>query len=215
MMDFYPERDAWLFGGVYRIKNHLQKPSRGLKGTHAYDSELCEQGTDYIGRLKVHLPISAIRQSRLNAERYVPTMRILEVLREPYTGPGFRGYDTASLLWSELVSIVANDRQDWKTALQHMKGIYVITLLDGRNYVGSAYGDVGLWSRWKHYATSRHGGNAQMRELDAITAGAFIDGARFTLMEAWPTRTEDALILSRESYWKDALMSRRTGVNAN
>ena len=215
LMDFYHERDAWLFGGIYRVLNHASKPASELAGTHAYDVELMDTGADMIGRLKVKLDLSKVRQVRLNAERYVDRMELIEVLRSPYSGPGFAGYDQASLNWSDLVSIVRNDRADWKTALRHMKGVYVITFADGRNYVGSAYGDVGLWSRWSAYATSRHGGNIEMRKLHEATDGAFIEDARFTLVEAWPTRTEDRHIIKRESYWKDALMSRKTGVNRN
>jgi len=214
-VDFYPERDAWLFAGIYRIKNYASRPDSSLAGTHAYDVELLEQGADLIGRLKLHLPLSQVRNVRLKAENYVSKMELIEVLRKPYTGPGFSGYDRSSLTWSELLSITQNKRQDWKTALAHMKGVYVITFSDGRNYVGSAYGEVGIWSRWNAYALSRHGDNAEMQELDAQTKGKFIEGARFTIIEAWPTRTEDSLIIKRENYWKEALMSRKTGINRN
>lgn len=214
-VDFYPERDAWLFAGIYRIKNYSTRPAAELAKTHAYDVELLDQGADMIGRLKLHLSISHVRNVRLKAENYIDKMEMIEVLRKPYTGPGFAGYDHASLTWPELVCIIQNQRQDWKTALSHMKGVYVITFADGRNYVGSAYGEVGLWSRWTSYALSRHGGNTEMQTLNDQTNGAFIEGARFTLIEAWPPRTEDPLIIQREGYWKQALMSRKTGMNRN
>ena len=54
-----------------------------------------------------------------------------------------------------------------------------------------------------------------MRKLHEQTNGTFIEGARFTLIEAWPTRTEDAFIIQRENYWKEALMSRTMGINRN
>jgi len=71
-------------------------------------------------------------------------------------------------------------------------------LIDGRQYVGSAYGDVGLWSRWATYVYTKDGGNKEMRALNKATNGGYIDGARFTLLEAWPMRTEDNLIIERE-----------------
>ena len=214
-VDFYPERDAWLFAGIYRIKNYSTRPAWELAKSHAYEVELLEKGANLIGRLKLSLSISQVRNVRLKAENYIDKMELIEVLRMPYTGPGFAGYDQTSLTWSELVSITHNQRQDWKTALAHMKGVYMITFSDGRNYVGSAYGEVGLWSRWTDYALTRHGGNAEMRKLNDDTKGEFIEGARFTLIEAWPTRTEDALIIQREGYWKAALKSRKTGINRN
>jgi len=214
-VDFYPERDVWLFAGIYRVKNYATRPATELAKSHAYDVELLEQGADFIGRLKLRLPISKVRNVRLKAENYIDQMELIEVLRKPYTGPSFAGYDQATLSWLELVSITHNQREDWKTALAHMKGVYLITFTDGRNYVGSAYGEVGIWSRWTDYALSRHGDNAEMRKLNDQTEGTFIEGARFTLIEAWPTRTEDAFIIERENYWKDALMSRQTGMNSN
>ena len=54
-----------------------------------------------------------------------------------------------------------------------------------------------------------------MRRLDKNTNGTFIDGAKFTLIEAWPTRTDDTVILQREAYWKEALKSRKSGLNKN
>ena len=214
-VDFYPERDAWLFAGIYSIKNYDSRPASELSNTHAYDIELLEQGADLIGRLKVNLAISRVRNVRLKAENYIDKMKLIEILRKPYSGPSFRGYDQASLNWSDLVSITQSQRRDWNTALAHMKGVYVITFSDGRHYVGSAYGEVGIWARWSAYAQSKHGGNVEMRKLHEQTNGTFIEGARFTLIEAWPTRTEDAFIIQRENYWKEALMSRTMGINRN
>ena len=215
LMDYYHERDAWLFGGIYHVRNFDRRPDSRLSNSHAYDVELSDQAANLIGRLKIKLPISGVRKVRLKAENYFDKMSLIEVLRRPYSGPGFVGYDKASLTWSDLVSIVQNDRIDWKTSLVNMKGVYLITFSDGRNYVGSAYGDVGIWSRWRSYALSRHGGNKEMIKLYKETNGAFIEGAQFTLIEAWPTRTADSHILERESYWKDALKSRESGLNGN
>jgi hypothetical protein len=48
-----------------------------------------------------------------------------------------------------LESIYAIQRPDWKTALEHAKGVYLITdTSNGKRYVGSAYGVTGIWSRW-------------------------------------------------------------------
>ena len=96
-----------------------------------------------------------------------------------------------------------------------MKGIYLITLKNGMHYIGSASGDVGIWSRWSDYVHNKHGGNIEMRKLDAATNGLFINDARFTLIEAWPMRTDDKFIYERENYWKTAINSRKYGMNNN
>jgi len=215
IMDFHHERNAWLFGGIYKILNYNDAPTLSQSKSHAYNIELSDIGADLIGRLKIRLDLSKVRRVRLKAETFIPRMELIEVLREVYTGPGFEGYDKASLTWSNLVSIVKNDRPDWKTALSNMKGVYLISFPSGEHYVGSAYGDVGLWSRWRNYALTRHGGNIEMKKLDKATDGEFIEDAKFTVMEAWPTRTDDKFILERESYWKDVLMTRDSGINKN
>ena len=207
LLDFYPETGLWLFGGIYAVENYKIRPDAKLAKTHAYNTSLTDQAAHLIGRLKIRLPLARGRAFLL--ENQLEKMDLVEVLRTAYTGPSFPGYDKASLIYSDLVSIVTNDREDWKTALGNMKGVYLITFKDGRNYVGSASGDIGIWSRWQAYARTRHGGNVEMRKLDDSTDGSFINQARFTLIESWPTRTDDRVCLLYTSPSpRDGLLSR-------
>lgn len=156
-----------------------------------------------------------VRGRVFNLENRLYDMAIQEIIPKKYSGQPFPGYSNVSLSWAELCSIFANDRRDWKAALSHMQGIYLISLADGRQYVGSASGDVGIWARWSTYANSRDGGNVLMKQANDKTLGDFIKGARFTLLEiSWDTRSSDE-ILHRESYWKNALGTRAFGLNAN
>jgi len=82
-----------------------------------------------------------------NLESRLKDISILEILPRQYTGLPFPGYSKTSLSWAELCSIVTNDRRDWKTALSNIRGIYLITLINGQQYIGSAYGDTGIWAR--------------------------------------------------------------------
>ena len=44
--------------------------------------------------------------------------------------------------------------------------IYLISdVTTGKRYVGSAYGEGGIWSRWCEYASNGHGGNVELRKL--------------------------------------------------
>ena len=46
-----------------------------------------------------------------------------------------------------------NQRYQRGLTLENIKGIYLVTdTHTGRRYVGSAYGDMGIWSRWRQYA---------------------------------------------------------------
>ena len=86
-----------------------------------------------------------------------------EILREPYSGRSFPGYEDVDLSFAELETMVRNDRPDWKGALESVKGVYLITDTKAeKRYVGSAYGDQGVWSRWREYIENGHGGNVEL-----------------------------------------------------
>lgn len=60
----------------------------------------------------------------------------------------FPGYDKVTISWEGLFTVINTD--SWKTALQNLKGVYLITAIsNGKQYVGSATGDEMIWGRWK------------------------------------------------------------------
>jgi hypothetical protein len=91
-----------------------------------------------------------------------------------------------------------------------MKGVYVIhDRTTGKPYVGSAYGDTGIWSRWEQYAETLHGNNVDLRDLVEREGEEHVArNLNFALLEYWSMRTSDDFVLEREGYWKDVLMSR-------
>ncbi len=118
--------------------------------------------------------------------------------------------------FSELEVLVSNDRPDWKTALEHVKGVYLITDTSAPHlyYIGSAYGDQGIWSRWSRYIKTGHGENVELKELvkDLDYCRSHF---RFALLEYLPAYTEDAMVIERETHWKQVLLSREYGLNRN
>ena len=209
LMQFYHETDAWLFGGVFRVLE--RNPER-------YVVELTEQGAAYAGRLKLHTPYRG-RTTRPRMENHHRMFQVQEILREPYSGRQFPGYDDIDLSFDELETIVTNERLDWKTPLQNIKGIYLISVHDRqvRSYVGAAHGNEGIWSRWVQYISTGHGGNVELR---ALLRGRDLDYCRtrfrFALLEAMPIRTPDEAVQARERHWKDILSTRTPhGLNRN
>ena len=100
----------------------------------------------------------------------------------------------------------------------------------GKKYVGSAYGNNGIWSRWCRYVWSLHGNNKELKALfkenkeegmlEIFARKDPLEYAmanfRFTLIECWPFKTDDSAIIHRENFWKEALLSRgKYGYNAN
>ena len=110
-----------------------------------------------------------------------------------------------------------HQRMDWKTALENVKGVYMITdTSNGKRYIGSAYGGSGIWSRWSCYIYTGHGFNDELTQLIAAKG---IEHARaqfrFTLLEHFPMRADDRLVIARESYWKTVLLTRRQAYGYN
>lgn len=207
---FYPERETWLFGGIFRV---LERSGIGSRG---YLIEPADKGADLIGRLKLIGAVSRGRSFLLsNIEE---RLTVSEILKEPYGGIAFPGYANVSQDFARLESIWHNERTDWKTALRHVKGVYLIAdKATGRKYVGSAYGETGIWARWDQYMSTGHGWN---RDLIRLAENIGKDYARvnfrMTLLESWPFQTDDATIIAREGHWKEALLTRGAhGYNAN
>ena len=208
LIDFYPEPDVWLFGGVWEVLKRMPD---------SYVVSLTEQGHDFIGRLKLHCPYRQ-RATRINFERRMEEFTASEILREEFSGLDFPGHDWIDIGFGELESLISNDRPDWRGALENVKGVYLITdTQTGRLYVGAAYSDGGVWSRWREYCDTGHGGNAELRKL---LKNRNLDYCRkhfrFALLESHSARTSDDTIIERESHWKRVLQSRgKLGFNAN
>ena len=213
LMDFYHQTDTWLFGGVFEVLGVVERDN-----SKRYSVELTEQGAAFVGRLKLSSSYRE-RTTRVNFENHYCKLIVAEILREPYTGQSFCGYEKICHPFSELEHIWTIQKPDWKTALEQLKGVYLITdRSNGKNYVGSATGDGRIWERWNDYLLGDgHGGNAGLKNLLKENGGMEYAkrNFRFSLLEYWATEVSDELILVREGHWKDVLQSRQHGYNEN
>lgn len=208
LIRFYHEPDTWLFGGVFRVL--ARRPNR-------YEVELTDEGAGFVGRLKLHSTYRD-RATRVNFENHYPELAVAEILREPYSGRAFPGLESIDLSFEELEALVRNGRADWRGALSSVKGIYLISdVTTGKRYVGAAYSEQGVWGRWANYVTTGHGGNAELRALVRTPTLEYCRKAfRFALLEHRSVATSDAVILERETFWKQILLSRGVqGLNRN
>lgn len=141
-------------------------------------------------------------------------LKVQEILREPYSGRSFPGYENVDLSFAELETLIRNDRPDWQAALTSMKGVYLISdKKTGEQYVGATYGDMGIWQRWNNYVDTGHGGSVELRRLVNEHG---IDYCRkyfqFALLEHRQAHTSLDVIREREQWWKNIL---RTRLNRN
>ncbi len=207
LIDFYPESDIWLFGGIYEVIE---------RNTQGYKVRLEESSKELIGRLKIRFKRPG-RTKAVKLEKYHNKLILSEILKECYTGEEFCGYENINHDFRSIENIIKTNKPDWKAALSNIKGVYLITdKNNGRSYVGSAYGDSGIWSRWACYIGTGHGWTD---ELTKLVKEKGIPYARnnfvFTLLEYRSMKTDDKAIIEREKYWKEVLLTREFGYNRN
>lgn len=201
LIDFYPDPGMWLFGGIYRVLSRSE-----INDSHSYKVELVEDNsTNLIGRLKVALKRPGrVRSVRL--ENQYSNMVVSELLKEPYSGEQFCGYERINHDFSQLETIIRSNRPDWKAALENVKGIYLIAdKANGKKYVGSAYGDSGIWARWSCYIGTGHGWNDEPTKLIESEGIEYArKNFRISFLEYRSAKTEDRIMFERERYWKEA-----------
>lgn len=204
----YYGKDEWLFAGIYvshKVSDHPNK-----KG-FLYDTELTDIGYEYIGKAIFRFK-KEFRQSYLCLERYLDQFELLELNRDPCK-ISFPGYDKVDVSWQDLNDLI--ETESWKTALENQKGVYLITdTHTGKRYVGKASGDEMLLGRWRNYIKNGHGNNAEFKSLDFDYIKKYF---KYSILEIFKPTTSESVILERESWWKDVLLSRdkKFGYNDN
>lgn len=136
---------------------------------------------------------------------------ILEIQEGGPRLPPFDDYLEFSLPYALLTDLFKNEEahREWRARLSAVGGIYLVLAEDNGNlYVGSAYGEGGIWSRWREYAKSGHGGNKMLRNLDPMKF-------RFSVLQVLSKTMSRDEVLKREAQYKMKLGSRAKGLNLN
>lgn len=212
VIEFYPQSGVWLFGGIFRVLSRSNE-----KNPVGYVIEEVAEYANLVGRLKIRMPTPS-RGRAFYLEHHYPQMFVNEVLREPYSGAEFPGFENIVISFHELKAIVEAQKPDWKAALAGIKGVYCIhDRSNGKKYIGSAYGEYGIWSRWANYAWSGHGGNVHLRQLiEEQGLPHVMNNFQIALLEFRPASTADSIIIEREKHWKRLMLSRGDfGYNGN
>lgn len=206
-----PERNRWLFAGVYQVdgvrkKDHLWKYATSLVPGHE----------EWIGRVVVEHARSG-RAAYLWGSAEGGPFTVCAIREQRMSIEEFPGYNWTRVAYAKLKTIVFQEVPSWKAALSNVKGIYLITdTLNGKHYVGKADGESGLWQRWCAYVGSGHGGNKELREILGTSPLEYRSNFQFSILEIADTHASDEYIGQRESHWKEVLKSRRPfGYNAN
>lgn len=208
-IDFYPISNAYLFGGVFAVKERL--PDR-------YVIEEVEEFSKWEGRLVCRFyRYQGLRGRAFRLEGLIDSFEVLQVLPERYDGERFCGYEWINHPFSVLKPILQREKQDWKASLMAVKGVYLIVdSSNGRSYVGSAYGDSGIWSRLNTYIHTGHGWNDELvKTISEKGIEYALANFKFSILEVFAFNTPDDIIIGRESHWKNVMLSRQYGYNRN
>lgn len=209
LMDFYHRPNSWLFGGVFRVLE--RHPD------HYVLEELAEY-EKYVGRVILSFyRYQGMRGRAFRLENFIQDFQVSDVLPRPYEGETFPGFENICHDFSLLESIFKSERSDWRAALSSVKGIYLIAdRKTGRQYIGSAYGGMGIWARWACYIGAGHGWNDELTRLIKKEGFAYArEHFRFSIIEVMTFATPDDAVISRESYWKETHLTRQHGYNKN
>lgn len=141
---------------------------------------------------------------------------VVEILPKGYAKT-FLGYENVVLMFDELEKIVKNPdaNRQWKMMLSNVYGVYLILdTSNGQQYVGSAYGEEGIWSRWSDYVQKKHGGNKILIDLlvnDPLRYKKF----QFSILNVLPNSSLREQVIQLEQITKEKLGTRAFGLNSN
>jgi hypothetical protein len=175
-----------------------------------YEFKTLSEYEKYFGRLIINFKNTSQNMIR-NAESVIDNCEVAQILPDTFDNDIFPGYDKINISWKEMSRVI--EKETWKTALQNQKGIYLITdIQNGKKYVGSAYGENMILGRWKSYIKTGHGGNIGLKKLDF---DYIKNNFRYSILDIYKSTTNDQIIIARESWWKEILLSRKFGYNEN
>jgi len=198
-----------LFVGLFAINGvgtappGLTDPISGedVGGLHLYALAPARELTEYRGRLTVKWGEGYRAWVQLARQQDKELVEIRRIVGDP-SFPGF-------LDFCERLSGLAAVPLSWREALSSVGGVYLLTCPEtGKKYVGSAQGSAGFWGRWEEYVASGHGGNRRMREVPAADY-------QVTVLEVASSSAGSEVLVQMENRWKQKLLSRKFGLNAN
>jgi hypothetical protein len=205
------EKGQWLFAGVWKIDG---KPRRKRDGWQYQTTEVA--GLEHLaGRVIVSF-LRTFRQSYLRGDSYGSQLLVREIRPERLSVQDFPGYSSTRLTFDSLKILAKQRPAAWLTALRSVGGVYLISdTSNGKLYVGSAYGDGGIWDRWEDYAKHCHGWNKDLIELLRIKGADHASKFQFSILEICDLLSTKDEVIAREAHWKNVLLSREFGYNKN
>lgn len=209
--------DRWLMTGIVQVKKDQGegKPA---------SSEYLDKKFNFRLVVKHH---KSCQNGIRNAKGFIDTLEVVELWNpdKSVADKSFPGYKEVTVGFHELKKKL-DISEEWRRALRDRKGVYLITdKNNGKHYVGSAYGKNGIYGRWKVYVESgfdkdeRENGkypNKRLKEMVKKKGMKYVQKYfQYSILETFTDDVPDDYIIERESWWKEAIQSRKRGYNAN
>ncbi len=208
-----PEKNRWLFAGVHDSLGC--KPRKEKSTCFRYNLRRRETTNSLCGRLIIDFQRPG-RNSYLLAKNWIDQLHVSEIRPQRLQVAEFPGYTQTILTKKELDIIVKQQVPSWKSALSSISGVYVIAdRRTGKLYIGSATGEHGIWGRWCQYAKTGHGNNKELRALLKEKGNGYASNFQYGILETADSRASEHDIITRETHWKDLLLAKPHGYNAN
>ena len=203
--------DKWLYAGIYKILGVQPREVTKFR----YKTKLIFGQEDLIGRVVVSFN-KDFRASYVWGHKYGDLLGVSELKPKKMSVHDFPGYNGVVISNHLLKTIVSQEIPSWKAVLSNVNGVYLISdNKTGKLYVGSATGEGGIWQRWVGYALSGHGGNVELKRLLKSKGENYSQNFQYSILETADSKATDEYIVSRESHWKNVLLSREFGYNSN
>lgn len=193
-------------------ENHGELPPERTTDYRFFDLRPSQVLMSLKDRLVVEWSRDAVNWAKTgNAASAFPVVEIVDPVEV-----AFPGFDKLLISYDELVSVVEDRRYaPWRSALGAVQGVYLIAdSTTGQLYVGKADGGERIMGRWASYARDGHGSNLALRQLadlDPSHARHF----KFSILQVFGPAATTREIDEAESHYKEALLTRRYGLNRN
>ena len=148
--------------------------------------------------------------------QYLSNKKVIELYPEGYSRD-FPGYDKVLVQFAELERIVKfpDANRSWHDMLSAVAGVYLITDTGtGQLYIGSAYGQQGIFGRWSNYVGTRHCNNTKLKELLKEHPRQYLR-FRFSILRTMSQTSTKTEVIQVESLYKEKLGTRAFGLNLN
>ena len=211
----YINKNEWLFAGIWQSLDVKQEKHISGRTLFKYKTKLLDNGKELIGKLVVSFE-KDFRASYLLLEKHIDNLLLCEIRKNEYKFEPFPGFSDVHITFDLLKEIIGNNEPSWQSALSSVKGIYLITdKSNGKLYVGSAYGENAFWQRWSAYMENGHDGNKKLKAIIAKNGIKHCENFTFSILEICNINTVDDVIINKESFWKERLLTREYGYNDN